>query len=76
MIQNLLSKGASRNIKCQYILESNTHAINVTQNLLSKGASRNIKCQYMLESNNQAINVTKKLSHQDHLKGHTYKVST
>ena len=58
MTHNLLTKGASKNIKYLYMRELNTLVISVTQNLLNKGASRNIKYQNMRMSNNLAINVT------------------
>ena len=55
MIQNLVSRITSRNIKCLYNREQNMYAINVIQNLVSGVTSRHIKCQYMRESNTHKI---------------------
>ena len=55
------NKVTSRHIKCLFMRESNTHAINVTIKLVIKLISRNIICQYISESNTHAINVTQNL---------------
>ena len=51
VIQNLVSRITSRNIKCLYNGVQNMYANNVIQNLVSGVTSRHIKCQYMRESN-------------------------
>ena len=56
-IKLIIKQAISRDLKCQYIRESNTHAINVTIKLVFKVTSKDIRSLYMKESSTHAINV-------------------